>query len=93
MQSFSAYHLITLYICIKFQENISKGFTQRGSDLLRQCGLYTKIFKGHNSVNSGGDVMVLVQSTLSDSFLYLFQVLSKYLIGFQSYGPKQQVRR
>ena len=26
MQPFSAYHLMTLYICTKFQENISKGF-------------------------------------------------------------------
>ena len=33
--------------------------------------------------------MVLVLSTLSDSVLYLFQVLSKYLIGFQSYSPEQ----
>ena len=32
--------------------------------------------------------MVLVQSILSDSVLYLYQVLFKYLIGFQSYGPK-----
>ena len=32
--------------------------------------------------------MVLVVSTLSDSALYLYQVLSKYLIGFQSYGPE-----
>ena len=33
--------------------------------------------------------MVLVLSTLSDSVLYLYQVLSKYFIGFQSYGPEQ----
>ena len=31
--------------------------------------------------------MVLVLSTSSDSVLYLCQVLSKYLIEFQSYGP------
>ena len=40
--------------------------------------------KGHNSVNSVGVVMALVLSTLSDGVLYLYQVLSKYLIGFQS---------
>ena len=34
--------------------------------------------------------MVLVLSTLSDSVLYLYQVLSKYLIGFQSYRPEHQ---
>ena len=33
--------------------------------------------------------MALVLSTLSDGLLYLFQVLSKYLIGFQSYGLEQ----
>ena len=45
--------------------------------------------KGHNSVNSVGGVMLLVLSTLSDSVLYLYQVFSKYLIGFQSYGLEQ----
>ena len=34
--------------------------------------------------------MVLVLSTLPDSVLYLYQVLSKYLIGFQSYGPEHR---
>ena len=33
--------------------------------------------------------MVLVLSELSDNALYLYQVLSKYLIGLQSYGPEQ----
>ena len=33
--------------------------------------------------------MVLVLSISSDGVLYLYQVLSKYLIGFQSYGPEQ----
>ena len=42
-----------------------------------------KFSKGHNSVNSVGGVMVLVLSTLSDSVLYLYQVLSKYLTGFR----------
>ena len=32
--------------------------------------------------------MVLVMSILSDNALYLYQVLSKYLIWFQSYGPE-----
>ena len=26
MQPFAAYHLMTLYICIEFQDNTSKGF-------------------------------------------------------------------
>ena len=45
--------------------------------------------KGHNSVKNVGGVIVLVLSALSDSALYLYQVLPKYLIGFQSYGPEQ----
>ena len=48
-----------------------------------------KFSKGHNSVNSLGGVMPLVLSILSDSVLYLYQVLSKYLIEFQSYGLEQ----
>ena len=33
--------------------------------------------------------MVLVLSTLSDNALHFYQVLSRYLIGFQSYEPEQ----
>ena len=33
--------------------------------------------------------MVLILSILNDNALYLYQVLSKNLIGFQSYGPEQ----
>ena len=33
--------------------------------------------------------MELILFTLSDNALYLYQFLSKYLIGFQSYGPEQ----
>ena len=29
------------------------------------------------------------KDTLSDNALYLYQVLPKYLIGFQSYRPRQ----
>ena len=39
--------------------------------------------------------MVLVLSIFSDNVLYLYQVLPKYLIGFQSYmyRPEHQGRR
>ena len=77
----SAYHLIMLYICTKFQENISKGF----QSYLEDVACILKFLKGHNSVNSVGGVMLLALSTLPDSVLYLYQVLSNYLIGFQSY--------
>ena len=33
--------------------------------------------------------MVLILSTLFDNVLYLYQVLPKYLIRYQSYGPEQ----
>ena len=42
----------------------------------------------HNSVNSVG-YLLLILSTSSNSVLYLYQVLSKHLIGFQSYRPEQ----
>ena len=45
--------------------------------------------KGHNSVKNAGVVMVIVLDILSDHAIYLYQVLSKYLIGFQSCGPEQ----
>ena len=48
-----------------------------------------KFAKGHNAKKNVGGVLVLVLSTLSDHALHLFLVLSKYLIGFQSYGPEQ----
>ena len=59
-----------LYICTKFQENISKAFRVIAA-------------------KSVGEVMVTDLFTLSDSVSYLFYVLSKYLIGFHSYGPEQ----
>ena len=49
----------------------------------------SKFSKGHNSAKSVGGVIVLDMFILSDSVSYLYQVLSKYLIGFQSYGPEQ----
>ena len=33
--------------------------------------------------------LILSISILNDNALYLYHVLSKYLIGFQSYGPEQ----
>ena len=54
MQPFSAHHLMTLYICTKFQENISKGF--RVTELLF-CPHHLKIAllcaKFHESISKG----------------------------------------
>ena len=63
----SAHHLMMLYICTKFQENISKGF---GDQEAVVCKL--KFSKEYNSVNSVSGVMVLVLSTSSDGVLYLY---------------------
>ena len=41
---------------------------------------------GHNSVNTVHGVTVLALCTVSDHGLYLYQVLSKYLKRFKSYG-------
>ena len=43
----------------------------------------------NNSVKSAGGVRVLVLCTLSDNVLYLYQILPKFLKGFQSYRPGQ----
>ena len=76
MQSFSAYHLMTLYICTKFQENISKGFK-----VIIKRGHILKFTKGHNSIKNVDGVMVLVLWTLSDNALYFSHILRKYLKG------------
>ena len=81
----SAHRLAILYICIKFQENISKG--SRVTERMRF--VYCNLQKGHNSAKSVVGVKVTVQYISSDNALYLYQVLQKYLIGFQSYGPRQ----
>ena len=59
-QPFSTYHLMTFYICTKFQENISMGLLSR--HLL-------KFTKGHNSIKNVGRVTVLVLRTLPDNAL------------------------
>ena len=54
------------YICIKFHENISKGF--------RLLFPYSGFSKGHNSVKTVGTVMVLVLCISSHHALYLYKV-------------------
>ena len=75
-----------VYICTKFLDNISKGFSYRAD---ANCIL--KFAKGHNSVKSVGGVLVLFSYTSSDKLnaIHLYQILLKYLIRFQSYGPGQ----
>ena len=74
---------------------VSRKYLKRFQSYQEDAVCILKFSKGHNSVNSVGGVMVtvLVLSKFSDSVLYLYQVSSKYLIGFQSYGPEQQGQR
>ena len=53
MQPFSAHHLIALYICTKFQENICMGYI-----VIKRLN-FVKFKKGHNSIKNVGGVMVL----------------------------------
>ena len=59
-----------LYICIKFDENISNGFRAIKGLLFP----YSGFSKGHNSVKTVGRVMVLVLCILSDLALYWYKV-------------------
>ena len=51
-----------LYICTKFNENISKGF--RVTELTQF--LISKISRRHHSVENIGGVMILILNTFSD---------------------------
>ena len=68
-----------LYICIKFHENISKGFSATEGLLFS----YSGFSKGHNSVKTVGRVLGFILCILSDLALYLYKVSRKYLEGFQ----------
>ena len=74
MQPFSAYHLMTFYICTKFQK-----ISPMVSELL--SGHILKFTKGHNSIRNLDEVTVLVLCTSPDNALYLSQVLRQYLKG------------
>ena len=71
---------------------VSRKYLKRFQSYWEDVVCILKFSKGHNSVNSVGGVIVLILSKLSDSVLHLYQVLSKYLIGFLSYGLEQQGR-
>ena len=68
---------------------LSRKYLKGLQSYLEDAVCILKFSKGQNSVNNVDGVMLLILSTLSDGVLYLYQVLSKYLIGFQSYGLEQ----
>ena len=59
-----------LYICIKFHENIYKGFIV----IVGLVFPYSGFSKGHNSAKNIQRVMVLVLCISSDDALYLYKV-------------------
>ena len=59
-----------LYICIKFHENISKGFRVMEGLLFP----YSGFSKGRSSAKTVGRVMVLVLCTLSELAVYLYKI-------------------
>ena len=70
----SVYHLMMLNICIKFLENILKGFRViEGMQFV-----YTEICKGALFYKNVGGVMVLVLFALSDNALYESHRVSKF---------------
>ena len=66
----SAHHIMLIYICIKFQENISNSFQVTKRTYMSQKSLFS-IFKGHNSKSRLSTVRVLVFCTLSHNALHL----------------------
>ena len=50
-----AYHLMVIYICTKFHENILDGI-----EVIERTIFMGKFSKGHNSVKNEGEVTVLV---------------------------------
>ena len=80
--------IMVLYLCISTDDalylyQVSRKYLKGFQSYCEDVVCIPKFSKGHNSVNSVGGVMVLVLSTSSDSVLYLYQVLSKYLMGFR----------
>ena len=59
-----------LYICTKFHENISRGF----SVIEQKHDFHSEIFKGQNFVKNVDGVTVLVLCISSDDALYLYKV-------------------
>ena len=76
----SAHHLIMVYSCVKFRENILNGF--RIISYRANTASILIVTNGHNSVNIAHGVIVLVFCISSDHGLHLYQVSRKYLERF-----------
>ena len=80
----SACHIMVIYICINFQENISNSFQLQSGHIYHR-NHYFQCSKGHISKSMLGRSTVCVFSTSSHDALHLCEVLSKYLKLFPTY--------
>ena len=81
----SAHHIMVIYICIKFQENISNSFQVTEQTHILQKWHYFQRSKGHNTRSRLSRIRALMFWTLSHDALHLCEVLSKYLKQFPTY--------
>ena len=80
-----AHHIMVIYICIKFQENIFNSFQVTEWTQIYYRNHYVQSSKGHNSKSRFIRVTVLGFCTLSHHVLHLCEVSSKYLEWFSTY--------
>ena len=68
--------MVVLYICVKFHENISKGFQVTDQTHVNDRNHYFQYYKGHNYKRrkTTVTVMVLVFYTFSHGALFLCKV-------------------
>ena len=71
----SACHLMVLYICVKFRENITNGIRVMEQTPVHGRIGYVQCSKGNNSKSRQTRVMVHVFCTSSDDALHLCEVL------------------
>ena len=76
---------MVIYICIKFQENISNSFQVTEWIKVHYRNHYFQSSKGHNSKSKLITVTVLVFCISSHDALHLCEVSSKYLEQFSTY--------
>ena len=84
-----AHHIMVIYVCIKFQENILNSFKVTEWTQIYYGNHYFHSSKGHNSKSRLTSVMDLVFCTSSHEALHLCKISSKYLEWFSTYRLTQ----